>query len=72
MATSAVAPQRTSWAPVMALGLAMLVVTSEMTIAAVSRVLAALAPTFWLVVVGRLLQGAAGALVVLFVPVRAR
>jgi MFS transporter, DHA2 family, multidrug resistance protein len=120
MATSVVAPQRTSWAPVVALGLAMLVVTSEMTIAAVtlpglgadlevsaaatawvllayalpmaavaipagrwadgadvrsvfalamigtavSSVLTALAPTFWLVVVGRLLQGAAGALVV--------
>ncbi|MCU1661425.1 MAG: transporter, family, multidrug resistance protein [Pseudonocardiales bacterium] len=120
MATSVVAPQRTSWAPVAALGLAMLVVTSEMTIAAVtlprlgadlevsaaatawvllayalpiaavaipagrwadgadvrsvfalamigtavSSVLTALAPTFWLVVVGRLLQGAAGALVV--------
>ena len=36
MATSVVAPQRTSWAPVAALGLAMLVVTSEMTIAAVT------------------------------------
>lgn len=120
MATRAVAPQQTSWAPVVALGLAMLVVTSEMTIAAVTlpglgadlsvspsatawvllayalpmaavaipagrwadgadvrsvfvvamvgiaaaSVLTALAPVFWLVVVGRLLQGAAGALVV--------
>jgi MFS transporter, DHA2 family, multidrug resistance protein len=120
MVTSVSAPQRTRWAPVVALGLAMLVVTSEMTIAAVtlpglgadlavspsatawvllayslpmaavaipagrwadgadvravfvlamlgtaaSSVLAALAPWFWLVVVGRLLQGAAGALVI--------
>ncbi len=113
-------PERTRWAPVVALGLAMLVVTSEVTIAAVTlpglgadlavapsatawvllayalpmaavaipagrwadgadiravfalatlgigltSVLTALAPAFWLVVVGRLLQGAAGALVV--------
>ncbi|MHA6624680.1 MFS transporter [Pseudonocardia sichuanensis] len=120
MATEAVAPQRTNWAPVMALGLAMLVVTSEMTIAAVTlpgigadlavspsatawvllayalpmaavaipagrwadradvraafalamigigvaSVVVALAPAFWVVVAGRLLQGAAGALVV--------
>jgi MFS transporter, DHA2 family, multidrug resistance protein len=120
MVTDAVTPQRTNWAPVVALGLAMLVVTSEMTIAAVTlpgigadlavspsatawvllayalpmaavaipagrwadhadvraafalamvgigvaSVLVAVAPTFWLVVVGRLLQGAAGALVV--------
>jgi MFS transporter, DHA2 family, multidrug resistance protein len=111
---------RTNWAPVAALGLAMLVVTSEMTIAAVTlpgigadlavspsatawvllayalpmaalaipagrwsdgadvrsafalamagvgaaSVLVGLAPTFWLVVVGRLLQGAAGALII--------
>jgi MFS transporter, DHA2 family, multidrug resistance protein len=120
MATEAVTPQRTNWAPVVALGLAMLVVTSEMTIAAVTlpgigaeltvspsatawvllayalpmaavaipagrwadhadvraafalamigigvaSVLVALAPTFWVVVAGRLLQGTAGALVV--------
>jgi DHA2 family multidrug resistance protein-like MFS transporter len=121
MATRAVVPpQRTSWAPVAALGLAMLMVTSEMTIPAVTlpgmgadlgvsaaatawvllayalpsaavsvpagrwadgadvravfalsmiglglaSVLVALAPTFGLVVVGRLLQGIAGALVV--------
>jgi hypothetical protein len=36
MATEAVTPQRTNWAPVVALGLAMLVVTSEMTVAAVT------------------------------------
>jgi hypothetical protein len=36
MLAEAVRPQRTSWAPVVALGLAMLVVTSEMTIAAVT------------------------------------
>jgi MFS family permease len=120
MVSEAVTPRRTSWAPVVALGLAMLVVTSEMTIAAVTlpgigadlavspsttawvllayalpmaavaipagrwadgadvraafalamvgiaaaSVLVAVAPVFWLVVVGRLLQGAAGALVV--------
>lgn len=120
MVTEAVTPQRTNWAPVVALGLAMLVVTSEMTIAAVTlpgigaelgvsasatawvllayalpmaalsipagrwadgadaraafalamagiavaSVLVAVAPAFWLVVVGRLLQGTAGALVV--------
>jgi DHA2 family multidrug resistance protein-like MFS transporter len=120
MVTNAVTPQRTDWAPVVALGLAMLVVTSEMTIAAVTlpgigadlavspsatawvllayalpmaavaipagrwadgadvraafalamigiavaSVLVAVAPVFWLVVVGRLLQGAAGALVI--------
>jgi DHA2 family multidrug resistance protein-like MFS transporter len=120
MITEAVTPQRTNWAPVVALGLAMLVVTSEMTIAAVTlpgigadlavspsatawvllayalpmaavaipagrwadgadvraafalamigitgaTVIVAVAPTFWLVVVGRLLQGAAGALVI--------
>ena len=111
--------ERTRWAPVAALGLAMLVVTSEMTITAVTlpglgaelgvgpaatawvllgyalpmaalaipagrwadgadaraalvlsmvgiavaSVLTALAPTFWLLVVGRLLQGFAAALV---------
>lgn len=120
MVTEAVTPQRTKWAPVAALGLAMLVVTSEMTIPAVtlpgigadlavspsatawvllayalpmaalaipagrwadgadvraafalsmagiavSSVLVGLAPSFWLVVAGRLLQGAAGALIV--------
>lgn len=120
MVTGAVTPRRTSWAPVVALGLAMLVVTSEMTIAAVTlpgigadlgvspsatawvllayalpmaalaipagrwadgadvraafvlamvgiaaaSVVVGVAPAFWLVVVGRLLQGAAGALVV--------
>jgi MFS family permease len=120
MVSDAVTPQRTNWAPVAALGLAMLVVTSEMTMAAVTlpglgtdlgvspsttawvllayalpmaavaipagrwadgadvraafaiamagigiaSVLTAVAPVFWLVVVGRLLQGAAGALVV--------
>jgi MFS transporter, DHA2 family, multidrug resistance protein len=120
MVSEAVTPRRTNWAPVAALGLAMLVVTSEMTIAAVTlpgigadlavspsatawvllgyalpmaalaipagrwsdgadvrsafalamigvggaSVLVGLAPTFWLVVVGRLLQGAAGALIV--------
>lgn len=120
MVTNVSTPQRTRWAPVVALGLAMLIVTSEMTIAAVtlpgigadfavspaatawvllayslpmaavaipagrwaddadvravftlamvgtaaSSLLAALAPTFSLVVVGRLLQGAAGAMVV--------
>jgi MFS transporter, DHA2 family, multidrug resistance protein len=120
MTTDAAVPQRSRWAPVVALGLAMLVVTSEVTIAAVTlpglgadldvspaatawvllayalpmaavaipagrwadgadiraafvvamvgiglaSVLTALAPGFWLVVVGRLLQGAAGALVV--------
>ncbi|TQM35091.1 MFS transporter [Pseudonocardia cypriaca] len=120
MTTDAVTLQRTKWAPVAALGLAMLVVTSEMTIAAVTlpgigadllvspaatawvllayalpmaalaipagrwadgadvraafalsmvgiavaSVLVGLAPAFWLVVVGRLLQGAAGALIV--------
>ncbi|HYH30836.1 MAG TPA: MFS transporter [Pseudonocardia sp.] len=120
MVTEAVTPHRTNWAPVVALGLAMLVVTSEMTIAAVTlpgigdalavsasatawvllayalpmaavaipagrwadhadvraafalallgigvaSVLVAAAPVFWLVVLGRLLQGAAGALVV--------
>jgi MFS transporter, DHA2 family, multidrug resistance protein len=120
MVTQAAPPERTKWAPVAALGLAMLVVTSEMTIAAVTlpgigaelavspsatawvllayalpmaalaipagrwadgadvraafalsmtgialaSVLVGLAPAFWLVVVGRLLQGAAGALIV--------
>jgi DHA2 family multidrug resistance protein-like MFS transporter len=120
MTTEAAVPQRTRWAPVVALGLAMLVVTSEVTVAAVTlpglgadlgvspaatawvllayalpmaavaipagrwadgadvravfvlamvgiglaSVLTAVAPAFWLVVVGRLLQGAAGALVV--------
>jgi DHA2 family multidrug resistance protein-like MFS transporter len=120
MVTEAATPQRTKWAPVAALGLAMLVVTSEMTIPAVTlpgigadlavspsatawvllayalpmaalaipagrwadgadvraafalsmvgiavaSVLVGLAPTFWLVVGGRLLQGAAGALIV--------
>ncbi|GAA0920442.1 MFS transporter [Pseudonocardia zijingensis] len=120
MVSEAVTPSRTAWAPVAALGLAMLVVTSEMTIAAVTlpgigrdlavspsatawvllayalpmaalaipagrwadgadvraafalsmtgiavaSVLVGLAPAFWLVVVGRLLQGAAGALIV--------
>lgn len=120
MTTEAATPPRTKWAPVAALGLAMLVVTSEMTIAAVTlpgigaelavspsatawvllayalpmaalaipagrwadgadvraafalsmtgialaSVLVGLAPAFWLVVVGRLLQGAAGALIV--------
>jgi len=120
MVTDAVVPQRTRWAPVVALGLAMLVVTSEVTIAAVTlpglgadlavspsatawvllayalpmaavaipagrwadgadvrsvfalamlgiglaSVLTALAPAFWLVVVGRLVQGAAAALVI--------
>jgi DHA2 family multidrug resistance protein-like MFS transporter len=120
MFTKAATSQRTNWAPVVALGLAMLVVTSEMTIPAVTlpgigadlavsasatawvllayalpmaavaipagrwadradvratfalamigigaaTVLVAIAPAFWLVVVGRLLQGAAGALVV--------
>src|ERR671916_565989 len=113
MVTEAMTPRRTKWAPVAALGLAMLVVTSEMTIPAVtlpgigadllvspsatawvllayalpmaalaipagrwadgadvragfavSSVLVGLAPAFWLVVVGRLLQGAAGALII--------
>lgn len=120
MTSEVVSPRRTSWAPVAALGLAMLVVTSEMTIAAVTlpgigadlavapsvtawvllayalpmaalaipagrwsdgadvraafalamigvgaaSVLVGMAPTFWVVVVGRLLQGAAGALIV--------
>lgn len=120
MTSEVVSPRRTSWAPVVALGLAMLVVTSEMTIAAVTlpgigadlavapsvtawvllayalpmaalaipagrwsdgadvraafalamigvgaaSVLVGMAPTFWVVVVGRLLQGAAGALIV--------
>jgi DHA2 family multidrug resistance protein-like MFS transporter len=120
MVTEAMAPRRTKWAPVAALGLAMLVVTSEMTIpavtlpgigadlavspsatawvllayalpmaalaipagrwadgadvraafalsmvgVAVASVLVGLAPAFWLVVTGRLLQGAAGALIV--------
>ena len=120
MVSQAVIPQRTNWAPVAALGLAMLVVTSEMSIAAVtlpgigadlavspsatawvllayalpmaalaipagrwadgadvraafalsmvgiavSSVLVGLAPAFWLLVAGRLLQGAAGALIV--------
>src|SRR5688572_9146375 len=120
MVTDAVVPQRTQWAPVVALGLAMLAVTSEVTIAAVTlpglgadlavspsatawvllayalpmaalaipagrwadgadvraafalsmigvavaSVLVGLAPAFWLVVTGRLLQGAAGALIV--------
>ena len=120
MATDAIVPQRSQWAPVVALGLAMLVVTSEVTIAAVTlpglgvdlgvspsgtawvllayalpmaavsipagrwadgadvravftlsmvgiglaSVLTSLAPAFWVVVVGRLLQGAAGALVI--------
>ena len=120
MVTEAITPRRTKWAPVAALGLAMLVVTSEMTIPAVTlpgigadlavspsatawvllayalpmaalaipagrwadgadvraafalsmigimvaSVLVGLAPTFWLVVAGRLLQGAAGALIV--------
>src|SRR5919108_3470517 len=36
MTAEAVTPQRTTWAPVAALGLAMLVVTSEMTIPAVT------------------------------------
>jgi MFS transporter, DHA2 family, multidrug resistance protein len=126
MVSEAVALQRTSWAPVAALGLAMLVVTSEMSIAAVTlpgigadlavspsatawvllayalpmaalaipagrwsdgadvraafalsmvgiaiaSVLVGLAPTFWLIVVGRLLQGAAGALIVaIYMPI---
>lgn len=120
MVSEAVIPRRTNWAPVAALGLAMLVVTSEMTIAAVTlpgigadlavspaatawvllayalpmaalaipagrwsdgadvraafalamvgvgaaSVLVGLAPAFWLVVAGRLVQGAAGALIV--------
>ncbi len=120
MVTEAMTPRRTKWAPVAALGLAMLVVTSEMTIpavtlpgigadlavspsatawvllayalpmaalaipagrwadgadvraafalsmvgVAVASVLVGLAPEFWLVVTGRLLQGAAGALIV--------
>jgi MFS family permease len=120
MVTEAMTPPRTKWAPVAALGLAMLVVTSEMTIpavtlpgigadlavspsatawvllayalpmaalaipagrwadgadvraafalsmigVAVASVLVGLAPEFWLVVTGRLLQGAAGALIV--------
>ena len=120
MVTEAMTPRRTKWAPVAALGLAMLVVTSEMTIpavtlpgigadlavspsatawvllayalpmaalaipagrwadgadvraafalsmvgVAVASVLVGLAPAFWLVVTGRLLQGAAGALIV--------
>jgi MFS family permease len=120
MTSEVVSPRRTSWAPVVALGLAMLVVTSEMTIAAVTlpgigadlavapsvtawvllayalpmaalaipagrwsdgadvraafalamigvgaaSVVVGMAPTFWVVVVGRLLQGAAGALIV--------
>jgi DHA2 family multidrug resistance protein-like MFS transporter len=120
MVTEAMTSRRTKWAPVAALGLAMLVVTSEMTIPAVTlpgigadftvspsatawvllayalpmaalaipagrwadgadvraafglsmvgiaiaSVLVGLAPAFWLVVVGRLLQGAAGALIV--------
>jgi DHA2 family multidrug resistance protein-like MFS transporter len=120
MVTEAMTPRRTKWAPVAALGLAMLVVTSEMTIPAVTlpgigadlavspsatawvllayalpmaalaipagrwadgadvraafalsmigimvaSVLVGLAPAFWLVVTGRLLQGAAGALIV--------
>jgi MFS transporter, DHA2 family, multidrug resistance protein len=120
MVTDAVVRERSRWAPVVALGLAMLVVTSEVTIAAVTlpglgadlavspsatawvllayalpmaavaipagrwadgadiravfalsmagigaaSVLTALAPAFWVVVLGRLLQGAAGALVV--------
>lgn len=120
MVTEAVTPQHTNWAPVVALGLAMLVVTSEMTMAAVTlpgigadlavspsatawvllayalpmgavaipagrwadgadvraafvlamvaiagtSVLVSIAPVFWLVVVGRLLQGAAGALII--------
>jgi MFS family permease len=120
MVTEAITPRRTKWAPVAALGLAMLVVTSEMTIAAVTlpgigadlavspsatawvllayalpmaalaipagrwadgadvraafalsmvgimvaSLLVGVAPTFWLVVAGRLLQGAAGALIV--------
>ena len=37
MVTDAVVPQRTEWAPVVALGLAMLAVTSEVTIAAVTN-----------------------------------
>jgi MFS transporter, DHA2 family, multidrug resistance protein len=120
MVTEAITPRHTKWAPVAALGLAMLVVTSEMTIAAVTlpgigadlavspsatawvllayalpmaalaipagrwadgadvraafalsmvgimvaSVLVGVAPAFWLVVAGRLLQGAAGALIV--------
>jgi DHA2 family multidrug resistance protein-like MFS transporter len=120
MTAQATTPQRTTWAPVVALGLAMLVVTSEMTIAAVTlpgigadlgvspsatawvllayalpmaavaipagrwadradvraafaiamigtaaaSVVVAVAPVFWVLVAGRLLQGAAGALVV--------
>lgn len=120
MVSEAVTPQRTNWAPVAALGLAMLVVTSEMSIAAVTlpgigadlavspsttawvllayalpmaalaipagrwsdgadvraafalsmagiaiaSVLVGLAPAFSLIVVGRLLQGAAGALII--------
>ncbi len=120
MVSEAVTPRRTNWAPVAALGLAMLVVTSEMTIAAVTlpgigadlavspsatawvllayalpmaalaipagrwsdgadvraafalamagvggaSVLVGLAPTFWVVVVGRFVQGAAGALII--------
>jgi DHA2 family multidrug resistance protein-like MFS transporter len=120
MVTDAVVPQQTRWTPVVALGLAMLVVTSEVTVAAVTlpglgadlsvtasttawvllayalpmaavaipagrwadgadiravfalamigiavaSVLTATAPAFWMVVVGRLAQGAAGALIV--------
>ncbi|GAA5112531.1 MFS transporter [Pseudonocardia adelaidensis] len=129
MVSEAVAPQRTNWAPVTALGLAMLVVTSEMSIAAVTlpgigadlavspaatawvllayalpmaalaipagrwsdgadvraafalsmvgitvaSVLVGLSPVFWLVVVGRLLQGAAGALIIaVYMPIITR
>ncbi|HLU53888.1 MAG TPA: MFS transporter [Pseudonocardia sp.] len=117
---AATTPQRTRWAPVAALGLAMLVVTSEMTIPAVTlpgigadldvspsatawvllayalpmaalaipagrwadgadvraafalsmvgvvaaSLVVGLAPAFWLVVLGRLVQGAAGALTI--------
>ncbi|WP_232663894.1 MFS transporter [Pseudonocardia sp. TRM90224] len=117
---TAAAPHRTSWAPIVALGLAMLVVTSDITMASVAlpdigrhfgieaaatawvvlayslpmaaasipvgrwadgadarvsllvsmigvgaaSILAAAAPTFWLLITARLLQGLAGALVV--------
>ena len=120
MTRETVAAQRTRWAPVAALGLAMLVVTAEMTVTAVTlpglaaefgvgpaatawvllgyalpmaaaaipagrwadgadvraalvvamagiavaSVLTALAPAFWVVIAGRLLQGFAAALVV--------
>src|ERR687893_94471 len=60
------APQRTRWAPVMALGLAMFVVTAEMTVTAVTlpSLLTALAPAFWGVIAGRLVQGLGATLTV--------